>query len=124
MIRAQDLFIAAKKYSQSKDEVDLRESIKLSYYYVYHSLFDLLNQQNIHCFAQAAGLHEQLVYRVKSIDTREARKLGDLLKRLKNRRVIACYRLDKTVSLLEVNYHLLECERCVDFAQQLFPNNS
>lgn len=120
MITQQDLLNSSKRYTQGTDEVDLRESIKLSYYYVYHSIFNLLNQHNINCSVQIGGLHEQLVYRLKSIDTKEARKLGDLLKRLKNKRVSACYNLDKTFSLLEVNYHILECEKCVELSQKLF----
>lgn len=121
MITHQDLLDTAKKYSQSTNEVDLRESVKLSYYYAYHSILTLLDQHNIHCLG-TGGLHEQLIYRLKSIGTMNARKAGDLLNRIKSNRVSACYYLDKTFTVSQVNFHILECEKCVNHSKNLFTN--
>lgn len=45
MIKPDNLLSTAKEFSLDENEVILRESIKLSYYYVYHTVYLLLNEK-------------------------------------------------------------------------------
>ena len=115
MIKPDNLLSTAKEFSLDENEVILRESIKLSYYYVYHTVYLLLNEKNINCNDQKMGSHEQLIVRVKSINDKEGRKLGDILRRLRNRRVNACYSLDKNNFTKQLaSQHILECEKYIE----------
>lgn len=113
MIQASSLLNTAKEFATEQDEVVIRESIKLAYYYVYHTTLALLNAHNIHCNQVQGGMHERLMQRLRAINDKDGRKLADTFKRLKERRVDACYSLEKNITALLAKQHLLECEKYI-----------
>lgn len=115
MITSSLLLETAKRFATDSDEVVVRESIKLAYYYVYHTTLELLERHDIHSNYSQGGVHEHLMQRLRTIHEKDGRKLADIFKRLKERRVDACYHLGKNMSNLLARQHLSECEKYITF---------
>lgn len=119
MITPLNLLERAKVLSDEHSEIEWRESIKQSYYYVYHCLKSFLNAHNINLMYKDMGEHQFDIERLKTIEHRLAYSLARDIQILKDKRVMACYFLNENISRLQAKQQLKECLRVISKLEQL-----
>lgn len=110
--------LARASYEHAQDEVDHRSAISRAYYAAYHRCVDFHSRLPYGGKEPrgGGGIHEKLIYRLMNPTvadkhlSNQSRELGHKLQTLKMRRVIADYRLGKTVRAKDAELSVLDAE--------------
>lgn len=119
MITAQDLLTRAEFLSNENAEIAWRESIKHSYYSVYHKLKFLLDSHDVEIINGNFGKHQSDIERLKKIDNRIAHSLARDIQILKDKRVLSCYYLNQNISRLQAKQQVRECINAINKLDKL-----
>lgn len=128
MIKAEEFLQQAEVLIQepSTSEVNIRSSISRAYYSAYHSAHEFHNELSSpgETPPKNYSIHQELIYRlttptIKSDTTqyKNSKKIGYMLKTLKDRRVQADYHLQLGITCDIAQLQLIESQKLIQLTQ-------
>lgn len=119
MIQLSELQQRAELLASQNTEIEWRDSIKHSYYYVFHNATKIANKHKLGLMLKNSGEHQFLIEKIRSVDSSIAKTLARDLEMIKARRTKACYYLGENISQILAKQQLKDCESIMVKLNQL-----
>lgn len=113
MITPETLLDRAEYLAQQDTEIEWRDSIKHSYYYLYHLVKEYIeeNYADGNVQRENMGEHQYLIEQLRSIDSKLAKTLAREMQMLKDKRVMCCYFLNDDVSKMQAHQQVAAAKK-------------
>ena len=116
MIATETLLARAEYLAQQDTEIEWRDCIKHSYYYLYHLVKAYIeeNYADGNVQRENMGEHQYLIEQLRSMDSKLAKTLAREMQMLKDKRVLCCYFLNDDVSKMQAHQQVVAAKKASD----------